>query len=161
MEVYHLVPCWLTTFLMDQFFGKRNLGDLSPADKLWLITTVKKLHNGFKNTMMVDTSRNQWHVWLNLLLAMGCSFDVIRSGWTLVVKHSHTAEMIDFDSCFEPRSLAVDAATMRGIPLVRLRAVPHRQGAGCGLEAAAGRVQAGQVALRPGRRRQADHAALK
>ena len=29
-----------------------------------------------------------------------------------MVKHSHTPEMIDFDSCFEPRSLAVDAATM-------------------------------------------------
>ncbi len=28
------------------------------------------------------------------------------------MKNSHTAEMIDFDSCFEPRSLAVDAATM-------------------------------------------------
>jgi hypothetical protein len=52
------------------------------------------------------------NIWLNLLLAMGCSFDVIRSGWTLVEKHSHTHEMIDFDSCFEPRSLAVDAATM-------------------------------------------------
>jgi hypothetical protein len=96
-----------------QFFGTRNLGDLSPADKLWLLTVVKKLHNGFKNIMMVDTSRNQWHIWLNLLLAMGSSFDDIRSGWTLVMKHSHTAEVIDFDSCFEPRSLAVDAATMR------------------------------------------------
>ena len=96
-----------------QFFGKRNLGDLSPADKLWLITAVKKLHNGFKNIMMVDTSRNQWHIWLNLLLAMGCSMDDISSGWTCVAQHSHTPEMIDFDSCFEPVPLAVDAATMR------------------------------------------------
>ena len=82
-EADHLFSCWLITCLLMQFFGTRNLGDLSPADKLWLITTVKKLHNGFKSIMMVDTSRNQWHIWLNLLLAMGCSFDVIRSGWTL------------------------------------------------------------------------------
>ena len=58
-EADHLFSCWLITCLLMQFFGTRNLGDLSPADKLWLITAVKKLHNGFKNTMMVDTSRNQ------------------------------------------------------------------------------------------------------
>ena len=44
---------------------------------------------------------------------MGFSLDDFSSGWTCVVRHSHTPEMIDFDSCFEPRSLAVDAATMR------------------------------------------------
>ena len=44
---------------------------------------------------------------------MGFSKDDFSSGWTLVVKHSHTAEMIDFDSCFEPRSLAVDSAMVR------------------------------------------------
>ena len=90
-----------------------DVDDWTPADKLWLITAVKELHNGFKNMMMVDTSRNQWHIWLNLLLAMGCSMDDISSGWTCVAKHSHTPEMIDFDSCFEPRSLAADAATIR------------------------------------------------
>ena len=62
---------------------------------------------------MVDTSRNQWHIWLNLLLAMGRSMDDISSGWTCAAKHSHTPEMVDFVSCFEPRSLAADAATMR------------------------------------------------
>ena len=30
-----------------------------------------------------------------------------------MAKHSHTPEMIDIVSCSEPRSLAVDAATMR------------------------------------------------
>ena len=44
---------------------------------------------------------------------MGFSLDDFSSGWTCAAKHSHTPEMIDFDSCFEPRSLAVDAATMR------------------------------------------------
>jgi hypothetical protein len=63
-----------------QFFGTRNLGDLSPADKLWLITVVKELHNGFKNMMMVDTSRSQWHIWLNLLLATGCSWTTSAPG---------------------------------------------------------------------------------
>ena len=43
---------------------------------------------------------------------MGSSFDDIRSGWTCVVKHSHTPEMIDFSSSFAPLPLAVDAATM-------------------------------------------------
>ena len=78
-EADHLFSCWLITCLLMQFFGTRNLGDLSPADKLWLLTVVK-LHNGFKNIMMVDTSRNQWHIWLNLLLAMGWTMDDIRSG---------------------------------------------------------------------------------
>ncbi len=41
-----------------QFFGTRSLGDLSPADKLWLYKAIKSLHNGFKNAMMVDASRN-------------------------------------------------------------------------------------------------------
>jgi hypothetical protein len=54
-EADHLFSCWLITCLLMQFFGTRNLDDLSPADKLWLITAVKKLHNGVKNTMMVDT----------------------------------------------------------------------------------------------------------
>ena len=31
---------------------------------------------------------------------------------TRVRQHSHTPEMTDFVSCFEPQSLAVDAATM-------------------------------------------------
>ncbi len=39
-------------------FGTRNIGDLSPADMLWLYQVIKKLHNGFKNAMLVDTSRN-------------------------------------------------------------------------------------------------------
>ena len=70
--------------------------------------------------MMVDTSRNQWHIWLSLLLAMGFTMDDISSEKrrsrqpcvTRVAKHSHTPQMIDFVSCFEPQSLAVDAATM-------------------------------------------------
>ena len=33
-EIDHSIPCWLITFLLMQFFGTRNLGDLSPADKL-------------------------------------------------------------------------------------------------------------------------------
>ena len=61
-------------------FGTRNIGDLSPADMLWLYQVIKKLHNGFKNIMMVDTSRNQWHIWLNLLLAMGCSWTTSAPG---------------------------------------------------------------------------------
>ena len=43
-----------------QLFGTRNIGDLSPADMLWVYKVIKKLHNGFKNAMLVDTSRNQW-----------------------------------------------------------------------------------------------------
>jgi hypothetical protein len=54
-----------------QFFGARNLGLLTPADKLWLEDVVKSLHNGSENAMMVSESRNQYHVWLSLLLAMG------------------------------------------------------------------------------------------
>ena len=79
-EADHLLSCWLITCLLMQFFGERNLGDRSPADKLWLITVVKELHNGFKNMMMVDTSRNQWHIWLNLLLATGCSWTTSAPG---------------------------------------------------------------------------------
>ena len=58
-EIDHPLPCWLITFLLMQLFGTRNLGDLSPADKLWLYKVIKSLHNGFKNAMMVDMSRNQ------------------------------------------------------------------------------------------------------
>ena len=61
-EIDHSMPCWLITFLLMQLFGTRNLGDLSPADKLWLYKVIKSLHNGFKNAMMVETSRNQWHI---------------------------------------------------------------------------------------------------
>ena len=49
----------------------KDLGDLSPADRLWLIKVVQSLHNGFKNAMMVSTSSNQWHIRLTLLFAMG------------------------------------------------------------------------------------------
>ncbi len=35
-----------------------------------------------------------------------------QSRVTCKAQHSHTPEMIDFVSCFEPQSLAVDAATM-------------------------------------------------
>ena len=88
---------------------------------------------------------------------MGFTMDDIsseerRSRQTCVTRvRQHTPEMTDFVSYFEPQSLAVDAATMlEAFRSYALRAVPHRQGAGCGLEAAAGRVQGGQVALRPG-----------
>jgi hypothetical protein len=146
MEVDHVVQCWLITLLKDQFYNTRNLGDLSPADRLWLIKVVKPLHNGFKNAMTVDTSSNQWHIWLTLLFAMVFSMHDISSDSaseelrsrqpcvTRLAKHSNRpGEVTDFDSCFEPRSLAVrvDAATMLGAaPQLRLGAVPHRQGAG-------------------------------
>ncbi len=79
MEIDHSVPCWLITFLLMHFFGTRDLGALTPVDKLWLYKVVKMLHNGFTNAMMVDTSHNQWHIWLTLLLAMGFSMDDISS----------------------------------------------------------------------------------
>jgi hypothetical protein len=73
-EIDDPLPCLLITYLLMQLFGTRNLGDISPADKLRLYKVIRLLHNrdGFKNAMMVDTSRNQWHIWLDLLLAMGC-----------------------------------------------------------------------------------------
>ena len=74
VEIDHSMPCWLITFVAMQLFGTRKIGDLSPADKLWLSKVLKSLHNGFKNAMMVDTSRNQWHIWLSLLFAMGFSW---------------------------------------------------------------------------------------
>ncbi len=57
---------------------------------------------------------------MNLLLAKGFSFDDIssaerRARQTCVPRsapRSHTGVVIDFGSCFEPLSLAVDAATM-------------------------------------------------
>jgi hypothetical protein len=58
MEIDHSVPCWLITFLLMQFFGTRDLGALTPVDKLWLYKVVKMLHNGFTNAMMVDTSQS-------------------------------------------------------------------------------------------------------
>jgi hypothetical protein len=120
-EIDHVVSCWIITWLMHQFFGRRNLGDVSPADRLWLMKEIKKLHNGFTNAMLVDTSRNQWHIWLNLLLAMGFTLDDVSSAERrarqtcvpLSAPHSHKpGAVIDFGSCFEPLSLAVDAATM-------------------------------------------------
>ena len=118
VEIDHSMPCWLITFVAMQLFGTRKIGDLLPADKLWLSKVIKSLHNGFKNAMMVDTSRNQWHIWLSLLLAMGFNGTTsaprsVALRVTRVRQHSHTPEMIDFVSCFEPQSLAVDAATMR------------------------------------------------
>jgi hypothetical protein len=101
-----------------QFFGPENLGDLSPADKLWLYEVVKSLHNGSTNAMMVSEVRNQYHVPLSVLLAMGYSMGDItsgRSGQQCVTrsgKHTHTSEWIDFSSSFAPVPLAVDAATM-------------------------------------------------
>ncbi len=50
-------------------------------------------------------------MWLSLLFAMGFFLDD-SSGWTCVAQHSNTLEVIDFDSCFDPVPLAVDAATM-------------------------------------------------
>jgi hypothetical protein len=120
-EIDHIVSCWIITWLMHQFFGTRNLGDVSPADRLWLMQEIKKLHNGFKNAMLVDTSRNQWHIWLNLLIAMGFCLNDISSEERRArqpcvprsAQHSHRpGVVIDFSPCFEPLSLAVDAATM-------------------------------------------------
>ena len=68
-QIDHSIPCWLVTFLLMQFFGTRSLGGLSPADRLWLYKEVKSLHNGSKNAMMVSEVRNQYHVWLSVLLA--------------------------------------------------------------------------------------------
>jgi hypothetical protein len=84
------MPCWLITFVAMQLFGTRKIGDLSPADKLWLSKVIKSLHNGFKNAMMVDTSRNQWHIWLSLLFAMGFSGRHQLRGASLsaIVRHS-------------------------------------------------------------------------
>ena len=156
-ESDHSLPCWLITFLLMQLFGTRNLGDLSPADKLWLYKVIKKLHNGFKNAMMVDTSRNQWHIWLSLLLAMGCSMDDIsseerRSRQTCVTRvRQHTPEMTDFVSYFEPQSLAVDAATMLEALhsyAYELYLIGKEQDAGSKRQA--GRVQAGQCYCDPG-----------
>ncbi len=117
LQIDHGVPCWLITFLLMQFFGARNLGALTPADKLWLEDVVKSLHNGSENAMMVSESRNQYHVWLSLLLAMGYTMADIKSGRAQhcvqrVAKHTNTPEMIDFSSSFAPLPLAVDAATM-------------------------------------------------
>ena len=86
MLIDHSVPRWLITFLLMKFFGTPDLGALTPADKLWLpvYEVVKSLHNGFKNALMVDTSRSQWHVWLSLLLAMGTGRHHLGSIWTTV-----------------------------------------------------------------------------
>ena len=84
MLIDHGVPRWLITVLLMQFFGTRDLGALTPVDKLWLYEVVKSLHNGFKNALMVDTSRSQWHVWLSLLLAMGTGRHHLGSIWTTV-----------------------------------------------------------------------------
>ena len=65
------MPWRLITLLLMQFFGTRDLGALTPADKLWLYKVVKSLHNGSKNAMMVSEDRNQYHVSLSVLLAMG------------------------------------------------------------------------------------------
>jgi hypothetical protein len=117
-QIDHSIPCWLTTYLLMQFFGPENLGDLSPADKLWLYEVVKSLHNGSTNAMMVSEVRNQYHVPLSVLLAMGYSMGDITSGRsgqqcvTRSAKHTHTREWIDFSSSFAPLPLAVDAATM-------------------------------------------------
>jgi hypothetical protein len=119
-QIDHSIPCWLVTYLLMQFFGPKNLGDLSPADRLWLYEVVKSLHNGSTNAMMVSEVRNQYHIWLSVLLAMGLSMDDIssesrRSGQQCVErwrKHSHTSEWIDFSPSFARLPLAVDAATM-------------------------------------------------
>ena len=117
-QIDHSIPCWLVTFLLMQFFGTRSLGGLSPADRLWLYKEIKSLHNGSKNAMMVSEVRNQYHVWLSVLLAMGHSMGDITPGRSAQqcvqrwMKHTNTAERIDFSSSFAPLPLAVDAATM-------------------------------------------------
>jgi hypothetical protein len=123
-QIDHSIPCWLVTYLLMQFFGPENLGDLSadlsPADRLWLYEVVKSLHNGSTNAMMASEVRNQYHIWLSVLLAMGLSMDDISSesrrfGQQCVkrwMKHSQTSDWIDFSPSFARLPLAVDAATM-------------------------------------------------
>ena len=114
MLIDHSVPRWPITFLSMQFFGTRDLGALTPADKLWLYEVVKSLHNGFKNKLMVDTSQPM----ACLALVAPCNgywTTHLGSIWTTVrqaLGEAHnTNEMIDFASSFAPLPLAVDAAT--------------------------------------------------
>jgi hypothetical protein len=73
--------------------------------------------------MMVDTSRNQWHIWLNLLLAMVSSFDELVGDEAQPHGRGDRFRLV-LRAAVAGRRCGDDA---RGVPLVRLRAVPHRK----------------------------------
>ena len=99
--------------------------------------------------------RNQFFILLSVLLGQGRRMADVRI--QPMHSHSHKNVMIDYSSGASGLPWAVDAATMleNFHSLVRDGAVPRRRCRGGGLEAAAGRLPAGRVALRHGRRRQA------
>jgi hypothetical protein len=117
IQIDHGVPCWLITWMLMQFFGRRGLLGLDEHESYWLYDIVKKLHNSTKNAMLMSEVRNQRHVWLSILLAMGHSMaDNESAGVRGCVKaterHTHRDKLIDFTSGFRPLPWAVDAATM-------------------------------------------------
>ena len=98
-----------------KFFGTRDLGALTPADKLWLYEVVKSLHNGFKNKLMVDTSQPM----ACLALVAPCNgywTTHLGSIWTTVRQALGEGHQHERDGRFlvelSAAALAVDAATM-------------------------------------------------
>ena len=67
--------------------------------------------------MLMSEVRNQRHVWLSILLAMGYSMAdnesaSVRDCVKATERHTHRDKLIDFTSGFWPLPWAVDAATM-------------------------------------------------
>ena len=108
--------------------------------------------------MLMSEVRNQRHVWLSILPAMGYSMADINSAGPNVCQ-GHRAPHAQGHADRLHLRLPATAVGRRcsddagGFPQLRLRAVPHRRSAGGGLEQAAARLHAVDVALRQGRRR--------
>jgi hypothetical protein len=117
LQIDHMVECWMMTWILNQFFGGRNLEQLDEQECYRLYDIVKKLHNSDKNAMAMSEVRNQRYVPISVLLGMGFSMaDIDSYGVRACVKglerHTHKDALINYTSGFEPLPWAVDAATM-------------------------------------------------
>ena len=179
IQIDHGVPCWLMRSGLQQLFGPKRLEDeeLHDADALWLYDKVKTLHNSDLNArIMTEVShrtllrcaaasatcsrlqprqvRNQFFIPVSVVLGQGRRMAEVRIQPMPQALAQECAVRLQLGCLWAAvgRRCGDDA---RELPFLRDGAVPHRRCRGGGLEAAAGRLPAGQVALRHGRRCQA------
>ena len=117
VQIDHLFECWVATWLLGQFSDDRNLEQLDEQDLYRLYDIVKTLHNSGKNAMAMSEARNQRHVPLSVLIAMGhCMAKIDSPGVRACVRrferHTHRNLLINYSSGFEALPWAVDAATL-------------------------------------------------
>ncbi len=57
VQIDHLIESWMMTWILNQFFGGRNLEQLDEQEFYRLYDIVKKLHNSDKNAMAMSEVR--------------------------------------------------------------------------------------------------------